>query len=255
MMSEYLPDTNFQKKILVLSDNEAMLHSVNSIIHSTPEAVNASFDFKRSPGGLVELELSGVPLEIVDLKTNLDDILDQHYSLILSAHCKQIFPQELVEKVTCINIHPGLNPYNRGMFPQVFSIINGLPAGATLHIMDDKVDHGPIIDQEEVSMQADDTSGTLYERVLQAEEAILRRNMGRLILGTYSTHSPASEGNINTMKDFENLKEIDLQTEGTFESHLNLLRALTHDTYKNAYFINPASGKRVWVRVDLEEEA
>lgn len=46
------------------------------------------------------------------------------YDLFFSMHCKQIFPNELVLNHRCINIHPGYNPYNRGWYPHVFSIIN-----------------------------------------------------------------------------------------------------------------------------------
>jgi methionyl-tRNA formyltransferase len=43
--------------------------------------------------------------------------LKESYHLILSFNCKQIFPADLVSSVTCKNVHPGFNPYNRGWFP------------------------------------------------------------------------------------------------------------------------------------------
>jgi hypothetical protein len=53
---------------------------------------------------------------------NIDDLC-RSYDVIISWHCRQIFPKELIERVRCINIHPGFNPYNRGYFPHVFSDI------------------------------------------------------------------------------------------------------------------------------------
>jgi methionyl-tRNA formyltransferase len=76
----------------------------------------------------------------------------------------------------CINIHPGLNPYNRGWYPQVFAINNGLPHGATIHEMDDKIDHGDIIYQKSVDIKLSDTSKTLYERVLDTEIFLFKEN-------------------------------------------------------------------------------
>ncbi|MEL6562249.1 MAG: formyltransferase family protein, partial [Bacteroidota bacterium] len=46
-----------------------------------------------------------------------------------------------------------------------FSLINGLPAGVTIHEIDEKLDHGNIIDQIKVEVQSTDTSYTLYQRV------------------------------------------------------------------------------------------
>ena len=86
------------------------------------------------------------------------DYLISEYKLIISAHCKKIFPKKLVESTRCINIHPGYNPYNRGWFPQVFSILNKLPLGATIHEMDEGLDSGDIISQEKVSINSSDDS-------------------------------------------------------------------------------------------------
>ncbi len=77
-----------------------------------------------------------------------DNSFFDKYILFISLHCKQIFPQRLTDNYRCINIHPGYNPYNRGWFPQVFSILNKNTAGVTIHEIDQELDHGPIIYQE-----------------------------------------------------------------------------------------------------------
>jgi methionyl-tRNA formyltransferase len=99
---------------------------------------------------------------------DLEQIL-RDYTKVLSIHSKQVFPAKLVNTLPCINLHPGLNPYNRGWSPQVFSILNKLPLGATLHEMVEKVDAGPIIDQIEVKVESWDTSETAYAKVIAAE--------------------------------------------------------------------------------------
>src|SRR5688500_18212289 len=47
----------------------------------------------------------------------------------------------------CVNLHPALLPYNRGAYPNVWSIVDGTPAGATLHWIDRGVDTGDVIAQ------------------------------------------------------------------------------------------------------------
>ena len=42
----------------------------------------------------------------------------------------------------CVNIHPALLPYNRGAYPNVWSIIERTPAGVTIQYIDEGVDTG-----------------------------------------------------------------------------------------------------------------
>ncbi|HYC82997.1 MAG TPA: methionyl-tRNA formyltransferase, partial [Candidatus Paceibacterota bacterium] len=50
-----------------------------------------------------------------------------------------------------LNIHPSLLPLYRGSSPLQTAILNGdLETGVTLMLMDDQIDHGPIIAQEKV---------------------------------------------------------------------------------------------------------
>lgn len=65
-----------------------------------------------------------------------------------------------------INLHPGLLPYNAGSHPNVWPLVDGTPAGTTLHIMTDAIDAGPILVQREVPVWGQDTAATLYERLM-----------------------------------------------------------------------------------------
>lgn len=153
------------------------------------------------------------------------------YDIIFSLHCEKIFPEWLVKSQRCINIHPGYNPYNRGMFPHVWSIINGLPTGATIHLMDEKIDHGHIYCRQQVPVTLYDTSATLYQRVIESELFLLQTRLEDIIEERIVPFTPEIEGNYNSLADFKKLCEIKLQEHG---KTYNLLRALTHGKYKNA---------------------
>jgi methionyl-tRNA formyltransferase len=171
--------------------------------------------------------------------------------LIISGHCKQIFPPHVVKTARCVNIHPGLNPYNRGFYPQVFAIMNGTPIGATIHEMDELIDHGPIIDQELVTAQAWDTSKSLYEKVLSAEVRLLHKNIDAILSGNYRTRPPEIEGNYNSLADFKKL----CQVPNRYLHAIEYLRALSHPPFNNAYIPDPLTGRKVFVRVELTPEA
>jgi dTDP-4-amino-4,6-dideoxyglucose formyltransferase len=200
----------------------------------------------QSPSGT----LPGVPR--LDVKTSEQWILE-HFTLVWSIHCKQYFPPGLVRGVRCINVHPGLNPINRGWYPQVFSILDGTPAGVTIHEIDEKLDHGPIIVQQEVAVHPWDTSGSVYARLMQVERALVMANFEAIRDGTCLSRPPTDEGNLHRRADFDKLLHLDLQRTATMGELLDLLRALTHDGYRNAHFI-AVDGSKVFVSVKLDRE-
>lgn len=242
------------KKILVVSDNPRLVKFFRDECNSQQVNNIANIEYKyssinKSPCEMIDLGLT--PINVKD-KVSID-VIKANYSLILSLHCKQIFPSELVSSVTCINVHPGLNPYNRGWYPQVFSIINGKPTGATIHLMDSDIDHGEILDQIGVDVRSSDTSLDVYERVFQAEMVLIRRTLRKIISDELVGIAPSCDGNYNTIQDFKSLSHLDLDDVAPLGKHINLLRALSHGTFKNAYFINE-QGKKIFIRVYLEED-
>ena len=71
--------------------------------------------------------------------------------LLLFAGYKPIVPKEVLEKNTCINIHYSLLPAYRGFHSTVWAILNDEPyLGATIHLMSQYIDDGPIIYQYRV---------------------------------------------------------------------------------------------------------
>lgn len=244
-----------KRQVLLLTDNALQLERFRTLVahQNTEHRLNTTLHYAYSAGNRAfEQQFAHVdwitPLRVKDRIEELKTT----YNLIISLHCKQLFPATLVNAVRCVNVHPGLNPHNRGWFPQVFSIINGLPCGATIHEMNEELDRGPVIWQQEVPIFEHDTSFTAYHRILDAEIALLRLHLDDLIEGSYKTH-PTASGNLNLKKDFDSLCALDLDHHGTLREHLNLLRALTHGDYANAWF-RDRNGKKVFVKTILEHK-
>lgn len=211
---------------------------------------NISFFCSPSSELIFSKELDRGEIVSLTLKDNLPMLCN--FDLGISTHCKQIFPERLVKEVRCINLHPGLNPFNRGWYPQVFSILNKKPAGATMHYMDEKIDHGDIIAQETAKVSSWDTSLSLYQKVLHLEYQLFKENINGVINRTDTAWSPNnSSGNYNSIQDFADLKQIDLASETTFGDVIDFLRAMTHPPYKNAYFLDD-EGNKVFVSIKLD---
>lgn len=72
-----------------------------------------------------------------------------------------------------LNVHPALLPAFKGLHAQRQALEYGVRiTGATVHFVDEHLDHGPIILQGAVAVADDDTEETLTRRVLEVEHAI-----------------------------------------------------------------------------------
>jgi phosphoribosylglycinamide formyltransferase-1 len=70
-------------------------------------------------------------------------------------------------------------------FPGASPVADALAAGAaetgaTVHLVDNGVDSGPILAQERVPIEADDTLETLWPRVKSVEHRLLARTVKEL---------------------------------------------------------------------------
>jgi phosphoribosylglycinamide formyltransferase-1 len=73
-----------------------------------------------------------------------------------------------------VNVHPSLLP----RFPGAHAVEEQLAAGvaesgATVHLVDEGVDSGPVLAQERVPVLPDDTPDTLHERIKAVEHRLL----------------------------------------------------------------------------------
>lgn len=240
------------KNTLILSDNcELLTYAIKSCRRQGLDCV----EFACSPRTTAQCE-SLVNAKIVprlDVEGEKQKLLNTVRTLI-SLHCRQIFPPGVVKAIRCINFHPGFNPHNRGWFPHVFSMINGQPAGITIHEMDEAVDHGPIIHREAIAIAPDEVSADVYRHIIEREKILFDHWIGKLIRREYETHPPEQEGNYQTKQDFERLKEMHLEEESTVGEVLSYLRAMTFPGYKNAYFRDQASGRRCYVTIHIETD-
>jgi len=237
-------------QVILLTDNKYVFERFREII-SIKNLDDVNFEYYCSPSS--EQLFSKIDdVSILDIKSDYRKIVNKA-NLVISCHCKKIFPAELVNTVRCVNVHPGLNPYNRGWYPQVFAINNGLPHGATIHEMDEEIDHGNIIAQQIVDISMKDTSRSVYDRVVEAEVKLFRENFVDIIFGCYKSMPMLEEGNYNSIQDFKDMLEIDLDRVGTFREFYNLLRSLTHEPYSNAFIIDD-SGSKIKLKLNLELE-
>jgi phosphoribosylglycinamide formyltransferase-1 len=83
-----------------------------------------------------------------------------------------------------LNVHPALLPAFKGLHAQRQALEAGVKlSGATVHLVDEELDAGPILLQEAVPVLAGDTEQTLSARILEAEHRIYPRALRALVEG------------------------------------------------------------------------
>src|SRR5690606_36084249 len=90
-----------------------------------------------------------------------------------------------IPKFGCINLHPSLLPKYRGAAPIQRALMDGQKVtGVTVFKLTELMDAGPILAQEEVPIDIDDTAGTLSKKLLSAGVDLLVTALNLLVAGT-----------------------------------------------------------------------
>lgn len=137
------------------------------------------------------------------------------------------------------NIHPSLLPLYRGPSPIVYPLLLGnKKTGTSLIAMDELLDHGQIIDQEESSIEITDSQEILKKRLSYIGYKLFKKNVQLLIDGALhkneQIHSKATYTRLLTKKDghipFVIVQKI-IQDETLVENEIPLLITEYCDKY------------------------
>ncbi len=100
------------------------------------------------------------------------------YMRIVGPELIGAFPERIV------NLHPALLPAFPGMTAVADALAWGVKVtGVTVHLVDEEVDHGPIVAQEPVRVEPDDDLDSLLARVHEVEHRIFPEVVRALVEG------------------------------------------------------------------------
>ena len=105
--------------------------------------------------------------------------------IVVAAYGKLLPPEVLALPLNgCLNLHPSLLPKYRGPSPVVTAILDGAAAtGVTLMLLDEGMDTGPILAQQEHPLSGNETAATLTEDLFRLGAQLLLDNLERWING------------------------------------------------------------------------
>ena len=138
----------------------------------------------------------------------------------------QILPKSILElpKYGCINVHASLLPKYRGAGPIQWSIINGeKETGITTMHMDVGLDTGDMILKDTITIEDNDTGGSLHDKLSISGAKLLIKTLEMLENGSAprekqneeeSTYAPMLEKNMGNIDWSKEAKSIELLIRG-----------------------------------------
>jgi len=110
----------------------------------------------------------------------LDELSAMNPDMIVVAAYGKILPPRILKlpPLGCINVHASLLPKYRGAAPIQWAILKGeKKTGVTTMVMDEGMDTGDILLQEETEITEDDTAETLSRKLSEMGASLLRKTI------------------------------------------------------------------------------
>ncbi len=144
---------------------------------------------------------AGIPRYHVSTVTHPDDddrdraivdILERHGVdlVVLGGYMKELCPETIASfRNRIVNVHPALLPRFGGRGFYGLAVHEAVLAsgdrvtGATIHLVDEQLDHGAVLAQRSVAVEEGDTPETLAERVLAVEHSLYVDTLERIASG------------------------------------------------------------------------
>ena len=104
----------------------------------------------------------------IRLEENVENLRKYNPEIIVVAAFGQLLPKSILDmpKYGCINVHASLLPKYRGAAPIQWSILNGDEyTGVAIMRMDVGMDTGDMITKAQVRIEADETGGSLFDKL------------------------------------------------------------------------------------------
>ena len=166
-----------------------------------PAQVVAVVCNKPDAPGIKHARDLGLPLQVLDHREfpdreRFDEALARlldavRPDLVVLAGFMRILTPGFVRRFAgrLVNIHPSLLPAFPGVNTHARALESGVRLhGATVHLVTEALDHGPILAQAAVPVQPQDDAARLAARVLQAEHALYPRAIRWLLEDRVRVH-------------------------------------------------------------------
>jgi methionyl-tRNA formyltransferase len=174
------------------------------------------------------------------------EVANSEWDLFLVASYGNIIPKALLElpRYGTLNVHPSLLPKYRGASPIVGQILaDDALCGITIMLMDEKLDHGPILSQARIEIEEDDwpIAGSVLADMLAHEGGkLLAETIPRWVAGEITPEVQDESQATVTRKLKKEDGELEMEsglpcTEGA-SGRQNFIKIQAFDEWPGAFF-------------------
>ncbi len=180
VLRAYIRGTSCNMRIIFFGTSEFALPPLKALLKDAEMKLVAVVTETDKPAGRkMELKKSPVKLfteskrlklfqpEKFDKKT-AEKISELRPDIAVLVAYGKIIPEEILKipKKGFVNIHPSLLPRHRGASPAQTAILSGdKKTGVTIFVLDEKIDHGPILAQKPYEMKGNETTPELTKKL------------------------------------------------------------------------------------------
>ncbi len=149
---------------------EMLIEKTNVIMVVTQpdKMVGRKKEIKFSPVKEVAINNNIEVFQPSKIREDYEALNELDIDLIVTCAFGQILPKEVLDlpKCGCVNVHASILPKYRGSAPIEYAIMNGdSETGVTIMYMDEGMDTGDIISISKLPIEANDTGGTIHNKL------------------------------------------------------------------------------------------
>ena len=137
-------------------------------------------------------------------------LINSRVEFIVSYRYQYLIKEPILSayKDRMINCHPSFLPWNKGYYPNAWSIIDETPKGSTILRIDEGIDTGDILVQQELQYSSDETLKETYDRCHQAVHQLFEENWLKIRNGEIRGTKQKSMGTHHYKKEFAKLEPL-----------------------------------------------
>lgn len=182
-------------KIIFAGTSQFAVPSLEILIHSAHHVVAVYTQPDRPAGRGRQLHVSPIKMlsekkhipvfqpETLRDKTTQQDVKTQSADVMVVVAYGMLLPETIlnIPRLGCVNMHPSLLPKWRGAAPIQRAIAAGdRETGVSIIKMNQKMDAGPILQQEKYDLSGTETSGELHDQLSQLGARLLLTTLNQL---------------------------------------------------------------------------
>jgi len=164
-------------------------HQVIAVATQPDKPVGRGMELHSPPVKIAALEANIPVLQLPVKDSSFAEELKKLNADVFVVVAFSILPKEVLaaSRLGAINIHGSLLPKYRGAAPVQWAIANcEQTTGLTVFLLDEKMDHGPVLEQKEIEIEQNDTTEILLKKMVTPGCEALDNTLAKLQSGNFT---------------------------------------------------------------------